>query len=255
MSAARTTLITGATRGIGFEFTRQCLDRGDLVFAGCRTLEGILALRARLEDHPRLRPLLLDVESEHLFEPAVRTIAGQVDRLDCLIHNAGIGGGGAGLAKLQAEQYIRIFRINYLAPLLLTRAALPLLGESSKVAALTSRTGALRPHNPTLKSGGSFAYGCSKAALHRLIPMLAADLRERGILVCGLDPGWVRTDMTATPDPGNRYQLEPEQSVCGMLDTLDQLTPEQSGQLKRWNGQLCQWYAPPETDEELQISQ
>jgi len=253
MPAPATTLITGATRGIGFEFTRQCLERGDLVFAGCRTIAGMSALRESLDDHPRLRAVLLDVERESMFAPAIQTIAAQCDRLDFLIHNAGIGGGGRGLAGLDPEQYIRVFRVNYLAPLLLTRAALPLLVAGSKVAALTSRTGALRPHDPESKGGGGFAYGCSKAALHRLIPMLATDLRAHGILVCGLDPGWVRTEMTATPDLGNRYQLEPEQSVCGMLDTLDQLTAQESGQLKRWNGSLCQWYAPTETDEELQI--
>jgi len=242
-------LVTGANRGIGREFVNQCLERGMQVFAACRTEEAVADLAEMLHDVPAATPIVLDVGSPESIAQAVASLQNSTDHLDLLIHNAGRTAGG-NLANLDPLEIEQTFRVNFLAPLLLTRECLPLLRKGARVAALTSRTGALRPGEIT---GGGLAYPTSKAALHRAIPILAGELRDRGILVCGIDPGWVLTDMTSGASDGTRYQLEPEKSVRGMLDTILQLDPSQSGTLLRWNGKRSSWYAPPETDEELQL--
>jgi NAD(P)-dependent dehydrogenase (short-subunit alcohol dehydrogenase family) len=119
------------------------------------------------------------------------------------------------------------------------------------VAALTSRTGVLRPPPPPERTGG-FAYACTKAALHRAIPILAGELRTQGIIVMGVDPGWVRTDMTSGASTATRYQLEPAESVRGMRRVIHAQTLEKTGCLWRFDGSLSRWYAPKETAEERQ---
>lgn len=252
MIERRNTLITGANRGLGFEFVRQCLHRGDRVFAGCRQAAELQSLAERLGHPETLHPIPLDVSEAVSIEQAVEALTNEVNRLDVLIHNAGITGERTSLDNFDPDQFDQVLRVNLFAPVLLTQAALDLLVNGSRIAILTSRIGVLRPPVDTIRSGGGIGYAASKAAMHRAIPILAGDLAKRNIFMCGVDPGWVRTDMTRGATPTDRFQLSPETSVRGMLEVIDTLEASTSGHLFRWNGETSCWYAPMETDDELQ---
>jgi NAD(P)-dependent dehydrogenase (short-subunit alcohol dehydrogenase family) len=84
-------LITGASRGLGLEFTRQYLARGARVFAGCRRPAEAPRLQTLREAHPqRLSIISLDVADPHSIQATHATVRSEVDGLDVLINNAGI---------------------------------------------------------------------------------------------------------------------------------------------------------------------
>lgn len=243
-------LITGAARGIGRELVRQYLAAGATVIAATRAPEPALAALPGAE---RLVPLRLDVADPASIAAAADELAARVSRLDLLFNNAGLVGRDDGFASLKPEAFFEVLRVNTLGPVLVARSFLPLLAAAphGRVLTLTSRTGVLF-ENTSATAGSGYAYGASKAALHRLIPALAADLRARGVTAVGVDPGFVETDMTRG-FAGDRHQLSPETCARGLRAVADALTPAHAGALLRWNGAACRWHAPAETAEDRQL--
>lgn len=231
----RRIFLTGANRGLGLEFARQLLARGDWVFATCRQPEQAAELQALRERYPdRLHLAALDVSDDASIAQAVAAVEGHTDRLDVLINNAGVLYRDEHPGNLQREQLARAFHINAIGPLLLTQALLPLLrrGERPVVFSLSTQMGSL-----TRKTyGGFYSYSASKAALNMFGRALAADLRDEGIIVVLVHPGWVQTDMGGPEAP-----LTPEASVGGMLRLLDGLTMDHSGRFFTWEGQEHPW--------------
>lgn len=127
--------------------------------------------------------------------------------------------------------------MNVIGPLRLTQHLLPTLNSGGCVAALTSGAGVLReePREPD----GSYSYGASKAALARALQSLAADLRPQNVTVIGINPGYVRTDMTGSKE--SPAPLSPEESVKGMITVLDRVTPGQSGHFLNYDGTEAPW--------------
>lgn len=168
----------------------------------------------------------------------MQELASEIESLDVVIHNAGIfAQGEAGLDSVDAEKMLNVFRVNTLAPVLLTKHLLPKLNPGGCVAALTSGAGVLWDEDS--EPGGQYSYGASKAALARALRALAADLKPKKIMVAGINPGFVRTDMTGgenSPAP-----LSPEESISGMIAVLDDLTLEQTGRFFNYDGTEAPW--------------
>lgn len=240
----RRVLITGAGRGLGLELSRQCLQRGDRVFAAVRlsgSSDGLGRLRA---DYPEtLTVVPLDVTDPASLETARRSVEEQVDALDLLVNNAGIGhtSRDAGdrrahtsLGKLDADKMLQVFRVNAIAPVMVTQLFHPLLGRGTHpvVIQITSALGSLSAWSP----GGSYSYDASKTALNMLNLHLAEDLRDEGIVAVVIHPGWVRTDMG-----GSNAPLSAEDSVQGILEVVDGLTIEDAGRFLQWNGTEHPW--------------
>src|SRR5690349_15214208 len=98
-------LVTGANRGIGLEFVRQLAARGDQVFAAVRTPGRAGELQDLIDTHKgMIIPVTLDVADQGSVDAAYKMVAGQTDRLDILINNAGIFPEGERLGKLTREQ-------------------------------------------------------------------------------------------------------------------------------------------------------
>lgn len=255
----KTVFISGANRGIGLEFARQYLEMGWIVAAASRRPGEAAALQGLQAQFPPGRLLMpaLDLNDPGSIEQVGAFLSDQPwDHLDLLINNAGIFAQGEhGVESMDYERALRVFQVNYFGPLLLTKVLLPWLTRSAqaRVAVLTSRIGALRPPAVPLGSGGQFSYACSKAAVNRMVPILGANLASQGIWAVGLDPGWVDTDMTSGASAGERYKLSPAQSVRGMIQVIESLQGEKTGRLLRFDGAQCRWYAPLETEEEMQL--
>jgi NAD(P)-dependent dehydrogenase (short-subunit alcohol dehydrogenase family) len=84
-------LVTGAARGLGLEFTRRYLERGDRVFAGCRRPAAARELRALREAHPdRLTIVRLDVADAAAIRASHAAVRARTDGLGLLVNNGGI---------------------------------------------------------------------------------------------------------------------------------------------------------------------
>jgi NAD(P)-dependent dehydrogenase (short-subunit alcohol dehydrogenase family) len=218
-----TVLVTGSSRGLGLELSRQFRARGDEVIAACRTPSAELrALDVRVEEG-------IDVATEEGPQRLAARLSGA--RLGVLVHNAGILSRET-LGELDAERMRRQFEVNALAPVRVTAALLPNLPSGSKIAILTSMMGSIDDN----KSGGMYGYRMSKAAVNIAGVSLARDLASRGVAVALLHPGFVRTDMTR----GNG-NVDPPEAVRGLIARIDELTLETSGAFWHANGKRLPW--------------
>jgi NAD(P)-dependent dehydrogenase (short-subunit alcohol dehydrogenase family) len=218
-----TVVITGANRGIGLELARQFKQRGDDVVAACRKSSDELAK--------------LDVEVVEGIDvsddASVAQLAAGLDRrtVDVLINGAGILSDES-LSDLDFERIRKQFEVNSLGPLRVTAALRGNLGEGSKVAIITSRMGSIEDNT----SGGRYGYRMSKAAVNMAGRSLANDLKEAGVAVAILHPGFVRTDMT-----GHQGLIDPPESAAGIIARIDELTLEDTGNFWHANGETIPW--------------
>ena len=216
-------LVTGASRGLGLEFVRQALARGDTVVAGARDLQRSSALLDLSGAYPgRLHTLALDVADSTRFGHFADAVAERVPSLDLLINNAGILARGETFGNLQAATFIDAFNTNALGPLLLTQSLTPLLqrGIDPLVLNLSSDLGSMT------HTAGFYlpSYDVSKAALNMVGVLLGHALAEHGVRVLNLHPGWVRTDMG-----GDGAQLDASDVVESIFQTLAGLPRATSG--------------------------
>ena len=230
---SRHALVTGANRGLGLEFVRQLLARGDRVVAACRHPGKATALNALAGEYPgRLRVLPLDVASAKSRAELVRELPLVCERIDLLINNAGVLHSGERFGHLDPAILEDSFRINALGPLLLTEALAGTLADGGKVANVSSMLS-------SIAGCGEFrspSYGMSKAAQNMATAQLAHALTPRGIVVLALCPGWVQTDMGGAGAP-----LTPAESIAGLLRIIDAATIEDSGRFLDWQGEARAW--------------
>jgi len=229
-------LITGANRGIGLEFTRQLLARGEHVVATCRQPGKATALNALAGEYPgRLHVLPLDVVDAKSRAGLVRElplVLGDDGRLDLLLNNAGILHSGERFGHVEEGVLEDSLRTNAVAPFLLAQALAPLMADGSTMANTSSQLGSIA--NTT--RFGTPSYAISKAAQNMASALLAHALAERGIKVLALHPGWVKTDMG-----GDQAEVPPADAVAGLLRVLDAATPAQSGAFLDWRGNSLPW--------------
>ena len=226
-------LVTGANRGIGLEFTRQLLERGDRVTATCRHPGRASALNALAAEHPgRLHVLPLDVADAKSHAELVRELPLVGGDVDLLINNAGVLHSGERFGHLTAENFEDSFRTNAVGPLLLTQALAPHLTAGAKVVNLSSVLGSVASvdgfHTPS--------YAVSKAALNMVTALLAQALVERAVTVLAFHPGWVMTDMG-----GSGANVAAPESVAAMLRVIDAATHADSGHFLDRNGKRMPW--------------
>ncbi len=219
-----TYLITGANRGIGYDYCRQLQERGEAVVAVCRTpSQPLKQLGVRIEAG-------VDITSDE----AINSLVDRLDGLavDVLINNAGILE-TTNLDELDIESVRRQFEVNAIGPLRLTRALLPNLHPGAKVVLMTSRMGSIEDNS----SGGSYGYRMSKVALCMAGKSLALDLQPRGIAVAVLHPGLVSTRMTGFHSRG----ISASAAVRDLLKRIDALTMATTGTFWHANGQVLPW--------------
>ena len=231
----RNCLISGANRGIGLEFTRQLLARGEHVIAACRHPGKATALNALAGEHPgRLHVLPLDVadpKSRASLVHDLPLVLGD-DRLDLLVNNAGVLHSGERFGHVEAAILEDSFRTNAIGPFLLAQALAPLLNDGARIANLRSVMA-------SIASRGEFrspSYCASKAAQNMLTVQLAQAVAARGIVVLALHPGWVQTEMG-----GEHATVPTADAVRGLLQVVDGATPAQSGSFLDWRGGALPW--------------
>ncbi len=228
-------LITGANRGIGLEFVRQLAARGERVFATCRNpTEAIELYDLQIQYPDRVSITGLDVTDPRSIAESHRAISTQTETLDLLINNAGINIDDGGFGALDLETMQSILTVNSIAPMLSTQQYLDLikLGSKPKIVNISSGNGSLTNLNTT----GHYSYSASKAALNMYSLRLSHDLKNAGVIVIMLHPGWVKTDMG-----GSNASITPQDSIKSMLQFIDSLTLRNSGGYFDYTGQTIPW--------------
>lgn len=228
-------LITGANRGIGLQLTRDYIAQDDTqVFATYRTLSPALEELDIANANAHL--VALDVTDGTQIVAAMDAVGAQTDKLDVLINNAGasVPRSEQALGTITAEAMHHLFEVNAVAPLMVTRAFLPLLraAEAAKIVMISSQLGSMSWY----KGGDIYAYTTSKAALNMISRGLAGDLGKEGMVVITTHPGWVQTDMG-----GQNAPLTVEESSAGLQKLIAGLTPDDNGGFFRWDGSVHPW--------------
>lgn len=228
-----TILITGTNRGIGLEFTKQYLARGDRVIATCRNIEEADALQQLGRSHDELEVRQLDVASTESMLEFVRQLADTP--IDIFINNAGVyGPRNAKFGEIDGEVWASVLQVNSIAPLILSQLLMPNLrqGKDKKMLYLTSKMGSIEDNN----GGGAYIYRSSKTALNSVVKSVAIDLAAEGFSAAVLHPGWVVTDMG-----GPNGLIDTTTSVTGMLAVVDDLNLQNSGSFFNYDGSIIAW--------------
>jgi len=215
--------ISGASRGIGLELARQYRDRGDHVVAACRkATDGLKKLGVEVVEG-------VDVTDEAAVSKLAKAVGKR--QVDVLVNCAGVLSSES-LVDLDFDRMRHQFEVNSLGSLRVTAALRPNLGDGSKVAIITSRMGSIDDNT----SGGRYGYRMSKCAVNMAGRSLAHDLKDAGVAVAILHPGFVRTDMT-----GHQGLVDPPESAAGLIARIDELTLETSGGFWHANGERLPW--------------
>ena len=227
-------LITGANRGLGFEFVRQYLVDGWQVYAACRDPASASELRRLIEiSDGKLRMLAMDVTDPASVDAATTELDGQA--IDLLLNNAGIiGPQGQTIGNIDYEAWAEVLAVNTMGPMRVSEAFVEHVARSDRklIVTLTSGMGSIADNS----SGGSILYRSSKAAMNMVMRSLAIDLASRGITCVVVNPGWVRTDMG-----GPNASLQPAESISALRRLIATLGPEQSGKFFNHTGREYPW--------------
>lgn len=211
----KTALITGAYRGLGFEVAKQLSERGFGVILTARKTEQGKAAAGRMKNACFLELDINDPES-------VRQAAAQVSELDVLVNNAGIlAEGDTNILSVPPELVLETLKTNTVGSLRVVQAFVPVLLKSPAARIVNVSSG-----GGQLSSMGTWApaYCISKTALNAVTCQLAAALKNQGIAVNSVCPGWCRTEMGGPSAPRS-----PEEGAAGIVWLAADAPQEQTG--------------------------
>jgi NAD(P)-dependent dehydrogenase (short-subunit alcohol dehydrogenase family) len=184
-------LITGSSRGFGWELAKAALERGERVVATARRPEQLTELVQQHGD--RARAVALDVTDPAAARAAVETAVQEFGRLDVVVNNAGYAD-SAPFEELSEQDFRAQIEVNLFGVLNVTKAALPVLhrqrsGHFIQFSSVGGRVGG---------SPGLSAYQTAKFAVEGFSEVLNNEVKPLGIKVTIIEPGAFRTDWQGT---------------------------------------------------------
>lgn len=184
-------IITGTSRGIGFEMALQLADLGHQILAISRKTP------QKLIEHANITCLAIDISKNEELGQVTHFISQTWNKVDVLIHNA-----GRLLHKpftqITTEEFQKVYQVNVFAVAELTKICLPFMNKGSHVVSISSMGGI----QGSMKFAGLSAYSSSKGALITLTELLAEEYKEQGISFNVLALGAVQTEMLQEAFPG-----------------------------------------------------
>lgn len=215
-------IITGTSRGIGFELALKFANAGHQVLALSRKTPQILI------DNPNITCLSVDLSNEDDLTQVEQFLATSWKKADAIVHNA-----GALLLKpfsdTTASEFENIYKVNVFGVANLTRICLPFLQKGGHVVTISSMGGI----QGSMKFAGLSAYSSSKGAVITLSELLAEEYKEQGISFNVLALGSVQTEMLEEAFPGYKAPL----TAIEMADYIYDFTVTGN---KYYNGKILQ---------------
>jgi len=184
-------IITGTSRGIGYELALQFANAGHQVLAISRKTPQALM------EHPNVSCLSLDISVAEDLHQVEKFIAQTWKKVDVLLHNA-----GSLLHKpfgqISTDEFQSIYKVNVFAVAELTKICIPFMQKGSHVVTISSMGGI----QGSMKFAGLAAYSSSKGAVITLSELLAEEYKDQGIAFNVLALGAVNTEMLQEAFPG-----------------------------------------------------
>lgn len=200
-------IVTGTSRGIGYELALKFANAGNQVLAISRKIPKTLL------EHQNVTCLSIDLADETALQEAANFLSSTWKKVDAVVHNA-----GALLLKPFAEttqaDFESIYKVNVFAVANLTRICLPYLQKGSHVVTISSIGGV----RGSLKFAGLAAYSSSKGAVITLTELLAEEYKEQGISFNVLALGSVQTEMLNEAFPGYQAPISAEGMAAYIYD-------------------------------------
>ena len=236
-----TVLITGSSRGIGFELARQYAERGWGVIATCRTPTTAAALQALAANRPGVVIEALDVTDFAQIDVLANKYRGMP--IDILINNAGILGGNERqkFGNFDYAAFDDVMAVNTRGPIKMVEAFIDHVAGSDqkKIMNISSAVGSI-----TLTFSGQNFYRASKAALNMSMRTISKTLKRSGqpghkeVIIGLINPGVVDTDFAKNvPIP----MIQADESAAAVIAVIDTYTLKQTGSFMSYNGKPLPW--------------
>lgn len=209
--------VSGSNRGIGKAITIELLERGaQKVYAGARNVSTLDSLKQQYGD--RLIPVQLDLTDTNSITKA----ASHVEDLDILVNNAGISSWGQILSEDVDSNLAEVLKVNVWGLVLLSNALIDPLKKESPTAIVNFSSVAGLANMPLAST-----YSVSKAAVHSITQGMRGELAKDNVLVMGVYPGPIDTDMAA----GVEVEKDSPENVAsnlaqGLLDGVEDMFPD-----------------------------
>ena len=252
---AETVLITGSNRGIGFELVKQFGERGWDVIATSRSPEDDEALQALAAEKDNIVIEYLDVTDHAGIDALAKKLSDTP--IDILLNNAATGGGvfTDKFGELNYDPAAYVFNVNAIGPLKMAEAFIGHVAASERKLMIT-----LNGEGGSISGarGNSYIFGTSKAALNMAMRKLADDVKEQGVTVTVVTPGFVDTmgfadgtfDPEAQPDfvwlwdlykAGFSKPASTPDAVARLIPLILSVTPEHNGTWLNLDGEEVAW--------------
>lgn len=193
-------IITGTSRGIGFELVKELQGQGHRIFAlsrNCSPLEDL--------GLDNVTAISCDLADSQSIQKTVKNIREQINSLDILIHNAGYLVNKP-FEELQEEDVAYSYKVNVQSVFTLTRLLMPIIEAGSHILGITTMGGV----QGSSKFPGLAAYSSSKASVITLFELLAEEYKDKEVSFNTLALGAVQTEMLQEAFPGFEAQMKPE---------------------------------------------
>lgn len=249
-SETKTWVVVGASRGIGLEFVRQLMARGDQVIATIRDpskASELWQLTAGTSARPGSCQLY---QCDVCIENSIDEFVGRMrthhtaQRIDYLICNAGVLRYPNRATEISFSDFAFHLHTNTIGPVITAQKLLTAGFQIGTIVFMSSDSGSASQFREF--EDGFGAYAASKAALNQMLRHMAAELKRKGspTVILAMHPGEVATDMQNI-EGGLDWEVEgiisPQESVSKMLQVIPGKTIQQSGTFWTWEGEQYPW--------------
>ena len=201
-------VITGTSRGIGFELAKLFASNNHNVLAISRNIEPLSAI-----NHPNIKIISVDLAKDTDLEKVSSYIKTNWKKVDILINNAGklIN---KPFTELTSDDFMEVYKVNVFGVAALTKNLIPFLQKNSHVVTISSMGGI----QGSMKFPGLAAYSSAKGAVITLSELLAEEYKEQQIAFNVLALGAVQTEMLEEAFPGYKAPISAKEMANYMYD-------------------------------------
>lgn len=234
-------IIIGSSGGIGKSFVDYYAlqDSSNSIYSLSRTKDD--------EISDNVTHISIDIEDEESISDAAKQCK-QAGSFDKIIVCTGLLHSGTlkpekSLRDLNRESLLKVLSVNTIGPTLIGKYFIPLLKKDSPsiLSFLSARVGSISDN----RIGGWYSYRASKAALNMIIKTLSIEVarNNKNAMIIGLHPGTVDTNLSK-PFQGNVSNdklFTPEYSISKMVEVMNNLSPDDSGNCFAWDGKRIEF--------------